>query len=318
MIGILLTNLGTPVSPASTDIRRYLAEFLSDPRVVEIPALIWQPILHGLVLRTRPKKTAKLYQKIWRSEGSPLLIYSVNLAQKLQQQLQSNYDKDITVELGMRYGKPSIAQALEKLKQKNIDKLIILPLYPQYSATTTASTFDAVMRVLKTWRYLSEFHFIQQYYDNADYLSAIVTSIQKQNNNKNFLLFSFHGLPKRSIALGDPYHQQCLKTAELIAKKLALTKEQWTVAFQSRFGRAEWLQPYCDQTLRELPKRGIKNVSVVCPGFSVDCLETLEEIAMQNRDVFLQAGGENFNYIPALNDGDEQVKMLANLMSTYL
>lgn len=314
MIGVLLANLGTPNAPTPSAVRHYLAEFLSDPRVVEIPKWLWQPILHAVVLRTRPQKSAKLYQKIWLSEGSPLLIYSQRLAKKLQQYLQQNNNQQIIVELGMRYGEPSMASALTKLKEQKTDSLIVLPLYPQYAAATTASTFDVLTQTLKTQRYLPELHFIRQYYDNADYISAIANSIRQQKFPNDFLLFSFHGLPKRSIAQGDPYHKQCLTTAKLIADKLQLGVEQWTTVFQSRFGRTEWLQPYCDQTLRELPRQGKRNVTVVCPGFPVDCLETLEEIALQNRDIFLQAGGESFNYIPALNDADEQVKMLAELI----
>jgi protoporphyrin/coproporphyrin ferrochelatase len=312
MIGVLLTNLGTPEQATTAAVRRYLAEFLADPRVVEIPKFIWRPILHGIVLRTRPKKSAALYKKIWLPEGSPLLIYSQRLTQNLQQYL---YNQNIIVELGMRYGTPSIATALEKLKQKNISSLIVLPLYPQYAAATTASTFDAVTKVLKTWRYIPKLNFIQEYYTDVSYISAVADSIKKYKPIDHFLLFSFHGLPKRSITLGDPYQQQCLATAQLIAEQLQLNSDQWQVAFQSRFGRTEWLQPYCDQTLRELPKRGIKHVSVVCPGFAVDCLETLEEIAQQNRAIFLQAGGKSFNYIPALNDTDKHINLLADLVT---
>jgi protoporphyrin/coproporphyrin ferrochelatase len=314
MIGVLLANLGTPTQATTTAVRRYLAEFLADPRIVEISKLIWLPILHGLVLRTRPQKSAKLYQKIWLPEGSPLLIYSQRLAKKLQLKLQQNHGGEVAIELGMRYGQPSIASALEKLKQKNIKKLIILPLYPQYSATTTASTFDAVAKTLKDWRYLPELHFIQQYYSESNYTNAVANSIKQHKPENNVLLFSFHGLPKRNTDLGDPYQQQCLTTAQTIAEKLQLPNDKWMTVFQSRFGRAEWLQPYCDQTLKELPKRGIKNISVVCPGFSVDCLETLEEIAQQNREIFLRAGGESFNYIPALNDNDEQINLLSELI----
>lgn len=308
--GILLANLGTPSAPTRKAVRKYLAEFLWDPRVVEIPRPLWWFILHGIVLRVRPKKSAKLYQQIWTAEGSPLLVYSQRLAVALQRQLQ---DKAIVV-LGMRYGEPSIENALNQLHEQRVDRIIVLPLYPQYSATTTASIFDAVAAAFKKWRYLPKLDFIQQYFDQPDYIQAITDSICQQYNPEHHLIFSFHGLPQRCVELGDPYQQQCQKTAELIAANLQLSKANYSVVFQSRFGAAEWLKPYCDVTLRELPKKGIKQVSVVCPGFAVDCLETLEEIAQQNREIFLQAGGEEFTYIPALNDSVAQVDILKKLI----
>lgn len=308
-IGVLLTNLGTPDAPTPSAIRRYLTEFLWDRRIVEIPRPIWWLILHGIVLRTRPRHSAKLYQKIWTSEGSPLLTNSLRLMQALKKHINGN----IIIALGMRYGNPSIPKALNELRQHNIDRLLILPLYPQYSATTTASTFDAVSNVLKSWRYIPDIKMISQYHTNPEYITSIANSIQ-QHHTTNHLLFSFHGLPQRFVDAGDPYQQQCYITAQQVTEKLQLPKESWSLAFQSRFGKARWLQPYCDSTLRTLPAQGKKNLTVICPGFAVDCLETLEEIAIQNRDIFLQAGGENFKYIPALNDSASHVTMLANLI----
>jgi ferrochelatase len=321
MIGVLLTNLGTPDAPTASAVRRYLTEFLSDSRVVEIPQFLWRPILHGIVLRFRPQRSAKLYQKIWMSEGSPLLVHSQRLAQKIQQELNAKFNKPVTVVLGMRYGNPSIPQALAELQQKNIQQLLVLPLYPQYSAATVGSTFDAVANVIKKWRCVPDLQFISNYYDDANYIAAVGNSIRRhwqQHGQNSHLLFSFHGLPKRCIDLGDPYQQQCQITAKLIADNLQLPQENWSMAFQSRFGRAEWLQPYCDKTLRELPKQGRKNIAVICPGFAVDCLETLEEIAMQNREIFLQAGGKHFAYIPALNDSDDQIRVLLELIAKKL
>lgn len=313
MIGILVTNLGTPASPTASALRKYLAEFLWDPRVVEIPRPLWWLILHGIVLRVRPKKSAQLYQKIWTPEGSPLLANSQKLVNQLNLQLTS-LSTEFKVVLGMRYGNPSIAAALAELKQHDVKQIIVLPLFPQYSAATTASTFDAITETVKNWRYIPSIKFISHYFDHASYIDAMAENIRAQHNSKHHLLFSFHGLPKRCIELGDPYQQQCQTTAKLIAEKLQLPPEQYSVAFQSRFGYAEWLQPYCDETLRSLPKQGIKRISVVCPGFAVDCLETLEEIAQQNREIFLNAGGETFHYISALNDTDTHAEFLTQLI----
>jgi len=331
MIGVLVTNLGTPDAPTPSALRRYLAEFLWDPRVVEIPRPLWWLILNGIVLRVRPKKSAQLYQKIWTPEGSPLLVNSRKLVNKLQNKisaetftstsmstgsrLPSRDDEGLfKVVLGMRYGNPSIKDALEELKQHNVEQIIVLPLFPQYSAATTAATFDAVTETIKTWRYIPSIKFISHYFDHTGYIDIVADSIRAQYNSNHHLVFSFHGLPKRCVELGDPYQQQCQTTAKLIAEKLQLSSEQYTVAFQSRFGYAEWLQPYCDETLRALPQKGIKHISVVCPGFAVDCLETLEEIAQQNREIFLNAGGESFNYIPALNANDKHIEFLTQLI----
>lgn len=315
--GILLTNLGTPSAPTKQALRKYLAEFLSDTRVVEIPKFLWWFILHGIVLRIRPKRSAALYKKIWQAGGSPLLVNS----QALTDNLQTALGKSATVLLGMRYGEPTIKKALDEFRKNKVERIIVLPLYPQYSAATTGSTFDKVVDILKGWRYIPELHFISHYYADKNYTQAIADTIREhwqQQGSDSYLIFSYHGLPKRCVELGDPYQQQCLSTTQLIAENLQLAPDKFKVVFQSRFGKAEWLQPYCDKTLCELPQQGIKNVTVICPGFSVDCLETLEEIAQENRELFLQAGGEKFHYIPALNDKSIQVKFLQELLSCHL
>ena len=316
-IGVLLANLGTPVAPEPAAVRKYLAEFLSDPRIIELPKLLWWFVLHGIILRIRPRRSAEAYAKIWTDEGSPLLAFSKKKAEKITALLAKKFDGSIKVELAMRYGEPSIQAGLEKLRQRNVDRLLIFPLYPQYSAATTASTFDAVADVLKTWRHLPELRIINHYHDHPDYISALANSIEKhwqQHTRPEKLLFSFHGLPRHYFLAGDPYHCECHKTARLVAEKLELDEELWQLTFQSRFGPREWLQPYTDATLKELAADGVKHVQVVCPGFSVDCLETLEEIDMQNRAFFTEAGGEEFSYIPALNDDDEHVQALCNII----
>ncbi|MCW5589060.1 MAG: ferrochelatase [Legionellales bacterium] len=310
MRGILLTNLGTPDAPTPPALRRYLAEFLSDTRVVEIPRIIWWPILHGIILRLRPQRSAKLYQSIWQEAGSPLLVYSRNI----QRQLQQQFGDDVIVELGMRYGNPSLADALTHLRAHQVTSLTVLPLYPQYSAATHATTFDKIASILKTWRFIPNISMIMGYHDQPQYIKACAQHIAKHcPSSIDLLVFSFHGLPERCVRLGDPYQQQCLHTAELIAKQLALSSNQWRVVFQSRFGKAKWLQPYCDKTLETLPSHGIKNIAITCPGFAADCLETLQEIQLENRHIFMEAGGESFHYIPALNAGENHIKALKSL-----
>ena len=310
-LGVLITNLGTPEAPTAKAVRRYLAEFLWDPRVVELPRPLWWLILHGIVLRFRPRKSAENYQRVWTPQGSPLLSISSDLVSKLQQ-------NDAKIVLGMRYGHPSIAEALEKLR--GVEKLIILPLYPQYSGATTGSTFDGIARVLQTWRQVPELSFISNYHDNRYYIEAIASSIREHWQAKGRaekLLFSFHGLPQRNIERGDPYQAQCLKTANLVAQALDLPESAWQVVFQSRFGAAKWLQPYCDKTLEVLPTQGIKSVDIICPGFAVDCLETLDEIARENEEIFIKAGGQRFEYIPALNSSAAQINLMTELIKTY-
>jgi len=318
--GILITNLGTPDAPTPSAVRRYLAEFLIDPRIVEAPRWIWWLVLHGVILRIRPKPVSKNYKKIWTDEGSPLLSISQKQQRLLQKAVSPHFKGKVKVELAMRYGNPSIKHALRNLKDAGAQRLLVLPLYPQYSATTTASTFDAIADELKTWRWIPEFRFIQHYHEHDFYIQAVVNSVssfQKINGVAEKLLFSFHGLPQRYLDSGDPYFCECHKTARLIAEKMGLKDEQWALAFQSRFGREEWLKPYADKTLIKWAEDGVKSVQVCCPGFSADCLETLEEIQVENRDYFLNAGGEKFEYIPALNDDAEHIGMMGQLIRQH-
>jgi len=318
--GVLLLNLGTPDSPTVSAVRRYLDEFLSDPRVIDKPRWLWWFILHGIILRLRPRRSAHAYQQVWTEQGSPLLTISQSQADKLQAQFNTKFPH-VLVELGMRYGSPSIDNALKKFKDKNINNLIILPLYPQYSATTTASTFDAVAKAFKKWRRLPSLHFVSHYHDKPEYIKTLANSIRetwKTEGQAEKLLFSFHGLPKSYLAAGDPYFCECQKTARLLAEELELDQEQWLITFQSRVGLEQWLTPYTDKTLIELASKGIKNIQVACPGFSADCLETLEEINMENRDIFIKAGGEQYHYIPALNDTPEHINMIASLIEPQI
>lgn len=320
-IGILLSNLGTPDAPTSAALRRYLAEFLSDPRVVDLPRPLWWLILHGIILRTRPAKSAKNYQKVWTPEGSPLLITTQRQSEKLGKLLNREGTEKIIIEVGMRYGNPSIAAAMERLRQQGAERVIVLPLYPQYSCATTASTLDAFGEWAKSQRSIPPFQFINSYHDHPLYINALAQTIEKSWQEKGrgeHLLFSFHGTPVRYQQEGDPYFAQCQTTAKRVAERLELKESQWRVTFQSRFGKEEWLQPYTDKTMEQLPKLGITSIDVICPGFSADCLETIEEIDQENREIFLHAGGEGFNYIPALNDQKLHVQMMAGLLRPWI
>lgn len=315
--GLLLVNLGTPDAPTAPALRTYLAEFLADGRVIEIPKIIWMFILHAIILRVRPKKSAAKYQTIWTKEGSPLLAISKRQAAALQTLLGNS----ATVKLGMRYGNPSIAKALREFQQEGVRKIIVLPLYPQYAAATTGSSFDAVTREIQHWRFVPELHFINNYCDHPLFIDALAASIQEdfeQHGKPDKLLLSYHGMPKRNLDLGDPYYCLCQKTTRLVAEKLGLPKEGYLTTFQSRFGYAEWLQPYTDATLEELAKSGVKNVAIISPAFSADCLETLEELAVENCEIFMHAGGEKYRYIPALNDRVDHINVMAQLVKTYL
>ena len=319
-LGILLVNLGSPDKPNTSSVRRYLAEFLWDHRVVDTQRWLWWLILHLVILRIRPKRSAMSYQKVWTDQGSPLVATSRLQTQAIEKALQKKFRGNVIVDLAMRYGKPSIRDGLNALRKAGARRLLILPMYPQYSATTTASVFDEVTRVLRDWRWLLDLRFINQYHDHPKYIAALANSIRQhwdQNGRAEKLLFSFHGIPQRYVDSGDPYYCHCLKTARLTAEALELEDEQWQVVFQSRFGREPWLQPYCDKTLQQLPSQGIKSVEVVCPGFSADCLETLEEIDVENRDLFLEAGGESFHYIPALNASDEHIDALSEVLTAH-
>jgi len=321
--GILLTNLGTPDEPTKPALKRYLAEFLSDPRVVDPPnKLIWWLALNLIILNIRPKKSAVNYAKIWNSlgPGSPLLNITQSQLEGVQQVLSKQHS-NLEFELGMRYGNPSISSALNKLRDKGCSKVIILPLYPQYSKTTTLSTLDAIDLELESWPSKPEIVFIEHYYQNKAYIQALNNSIkeyQAEHGKPDKLLISFHGIPQRYVDNGDIYYQHCMQTADLLAKSLDLQDDEWQASFQSIFGREEWTKPYTKDTLESLAKSGIENVQVVCPGFSADCLETLEEIDDENRGYFMQAGGKGFGYIPALNARNDHIDAIASVISDHL
>lgn len=314
-IGVLICNLGTPASYRTKDVRKFLRQFLSDGRVVEIPKIIWWFILNGLILTLRPSKSAKLYKSVWTKEGSPLLVLSKKLIQKIKLISGDHCE----VELAMRYGNPSMEDALLSLKNKNCRKLIVLPMFPQYSGTTTGSIFDEVTRVLSKWRWVPSLNFINSYHDNDDYIDALADSISGQIKkiSPQKIVFTYHGIPKRNFDLGDPYQCYCQKTTRLVAEKLNLKEDDYMTTFQSRFGPAEWLKPYTSDTMEALPSKGIKNVLVVAPAFSVDCLETIEEIDQENKEIFLKAGGEKFTYVPCLNDSDGQVNFFKKLIDKH-
>jgi ferrochelatase len=317
---ILLCNLGTPDAPTASAVRRYLAEFLSDRRVVEIPRLLWLLILHGIILRTRPAKSAKKYASIWTAEGSPLRVWTEKQSKLLGGYLGER-GHTVTVRYAMRYGTPSIASVLDELKAQGTTRILVLPLYPQYSGTTTASAQDAVYAWAKNVRSLPELRFVNRYHDDAGYIGALAKRVQEhwaRNGRPEKLVLSFHGVPRRTLALGDPYHCECLKTARLLGERLAVGKNDMLVTFQSRLGRAEWLQPYTEPTLIALAKQGIRKVDVMCPGFTSDCLETLEEVDMEVRAAFLVSGGTEFNYLPCLNDQHEWLAALSAIAIRHL
>lgn len=319
-LGILLVNLGTPDSPEPADVRRYLKEFLWDPRVVELPRPLWWLVLNLIILNTRPRRSAAAYRKVWTGEGSPLLDISLKQADALAAQLGAGQDNPVRVELGMRYGNPSITSAMGRLREAGARRILVMPLYPQYSASTTASTFDAVAATLARWRWLPELRFVNHYHDDTGYIDALAQSVRDYwaaHGEPDRLVMSFHGIPRDYFLAGDPYHCECHKTARLLAENLQLSEEQWQLTFQSRLGPRKWLEPYTDQTLQALPAEGIRNVHVICPGFSADCLETLEEINMENREFFLSAGGQQFGYIPCLNDQPRHINALAALVRRH-
>jgi ferrochelatase len=319
-LALLLVNLGTPDAPTTSAVRQYLAQFLSDPRIVALPRLLWQIILHGIILRVRPKRSAKAYASIWTEGGSPLMVISNKQRLALEKAIPPLFQGQVTVALAMRYGNPSIPDVLGVLREKNIQRLLVLPLYPQYSATTTASIFDAVTDELQRWRWIPEVRFIQHYQQEEAYIEVLsrqIATFREKQGSADKLLFSFHGIPEDYYLAGDPYPDECHNTAKQVASKLGLQNNQWQTAFQSRFGAQEWVKPYTDETLKQWGAEGIKSVQVVCPAFATDCLETLEEIAVENRNYFLQAGGESYSYIPALNDEPAHITMLANLLHRH-
>jgi ferrochelatase len=310
--GILLTNTGTPDAPTPGAVRRYLAEFLSDRRIVQLPRLIWLPILYGIILVVRPKRSAKLYHEIWTPEGSPMRVIMQRISEKLSGKL------NIPVELGMNYGNPSIRDGLASLCAQDVEKIIVLPLYPQFSHTTTSSTYDRVKAVTKNDMAFPPIISITSYAANTDYIHALAKRIQdtwKQGGRPDHLLISFHGIPERFVKAGDPYQTECETSARLLADALALKPEEWTLCYQSVFGYDKWLQPSTQALFESLPVAGVKKLDIICPGFATDCLETLEEIAKTGAESFLAAGGETFRYIPALNDTDEQIALLAQIAS---
>ena len=317
---VLLVNLGTPDAATPAALRRYLAQFLSDPRVVEIPRAAWLPILHGIILRVRPAKSAKKYESIWTPEGSPLQVWSTKQATLLRGYLGER-GHAVTVRHAMRYGNPSVASVLDELKAAGATRILVLPMYPQYSGPTTASAIDAVGDWARRVRHLPELRFVNRYHDDAGYIEALAQRALahwQTNGRGERLVLSFHGVPKRTLLLGDPYHCECLVTARLLGERLGLAAKQLVVTFQSRFGKAEWLQPYTEPTLVELAKQGVKSVDVMCPGFTADCLETLEEIDQEARAAFLAAGGDAFEYIPCLNDSHAWIAALAALAIRHM
>lgn len=326
LTGVLLTNLGSPDEANTSAVRRYLREFLSDRRVVEIPRLIWLIILHGIILRVRPAKSAKLYQSVWTDQGAPLIVNSEAQKEKIAKLVANKYGDNVIVDVAMRYGNPSIASVLRKFQQQGVNNLVVLPLYPQYAGPTTGSTFDAISAEIQQWRWVPSIHFLSSYHDNPLYISAlantIVEHIQKYGLPDKFV-FSYHGMPKLFQTWGDPYYDFCQITAKLLVEKLtleneALSADKFITTFQSRFGKAEWLQPYTDETLKQLPQQGDKHIAIISPAFSADCLETLEELEHENRDLFMAAGGEEYHYISALNDRDDHIDAMMSVIEPVL
>jgi ferrochelatase len=314
-VGVLLINLGTPDAPDAAAVRRYLAEFLSDPRVIEIPGIAWKPILHGIILRTRPRKSAHAYSQVWTNEGSPLAVFTRRQAEALRASLGHR----VTVEFAMRYGNPGIAGAIERMATAGCTRILAAPLYPQYCAATTATANDAVFGALARMRVQPALRTLPPYYDDPLYIEALRANLSRQLSALKFeperLLLSFHGMPQRTLELGDPYHCHCRKTARLLSEALG---REVDVAFQSRFGRAKWLQPATDATLAEYPRKGVDSVAVAAPGFSADCLETLEEIGIRGRETFQSAGGKRFALLECLNDSPESMAMLEQLTAREL
>jgi ferrochelatase len=315
--GVLLVNLGTPEAPTAKAVRPYLAEFLGDPRVIEYPRWLWQLILHGVILRVRPARSAHAYGHIWTPQGSPLRVGSEAVASRLQETLSALRPGPISVALAMRYGQPSVATQIERLQRDGVRRLLVLPMYPQYSATSTGSVLDAVADSIKQLRWPPELRIVNDYHDDPAHIEALAQSIERwwaTHGRGDKLLLSFHGIPERYVRAGDPYYDQCQTTAQRLRERLKLDAAQLMVSFQSRVGRERWLHPYTDATVRELAAAGIRKLDVACPGFAVDCLETLEEIAMQNRDFFVEAGGSELRYIPCLNDSAAQIDSMAQLV----
>lgn len=320
-VGVLITNLGTPDAPTQSALRRYLRQFLSDPRVVEVPRLLWWFILNLVILNIRPRRSAKAYASVWTERGSPLMFHTRDQCEALRERMQARHGSRVHVDFAMRYGEPSIERRLQAMQDAGVTRLLVLPLYPQYSAATTASTFDALAEDFRRRRWLPELRFINHYCDDPGYIEACAEQIRRhwlQHGRADKLILSYHGIPLRYLHNGDPYHCQCHKTTRLIAEALSLTDTEIMTCFQSRFGREEWLRPYTDETLKTLAADGTRSVQVFCPGFAADCLETIEEIGIENRDYFIEAGGENYQYIPALNAENSHMEALEHLVEAQL
>lgn len=319
--GVLLVNLGTPEAPTAPAVRRYLAQFLDDPRVIELPRFKWRPILYGIVLPLRPKRVAEAYRRIWSEEGSPLLSISRRQAAALEARLTERVGTNVKVALGMSYGEPAIPEALDELRRAGVSRVLLLPLYPQYSGSTVASVFDATVAALSGLRRVPELRTVHGYPVEPGYIDALAASVREYraaHGSGDLLLFSFHGVPQRYVDNGDPYYCECIWTAQRVAARLGLAEDEWRVTFQSRFGREQWLQPYTDATLESLGQSGLGRVDVICPGFAADCLETLDEIANENRELFEGAGGGALHYIPALNDRADHIEALADLAERHM
>lgn len=320
--GVILANLGSPTAPTSKGVKDFLLPFLSDPRVVDSPRWFWIPLLRGVIIPLRAPRVAKAYASVWTEHGSPLTVISNQQATALQHKLNSESEHDIHVELAMTYNEPSIKGAIAKLQHQGIEKIVVLPLYPQHSSSTTAAVFDAVNKAVIANKNVPDFRYVRQYSHETSYIQALADSIKEYSATNSceddYLVFSFHGIPKRFVSEGDPYQAHCEQTARDVALALGLTDEQWQLAYQSRVGREEWLKPYFDETLAALPDKGIKRIRVISPAFAADCLETLEEIDIENREVFLESGGESYHYVPALNEREDHIALMAELVEKQL
>lgn len=319
-LGVLLINLGTPAAPTAAALRPYLAEFLSDRRVVEIPPLVWKLILHGVILRVRPAKSAHKYASVWQKDGSPLAIYTQAQTNQLAARWQQRYGDGVVVRYAMRYGAPAVADVMAEMRAQGVTRFVVLPLYPQYAASSSGSALDAVCRALLKSRNMPEVHTIRHFHDDAGYIDALAQRIEQywaEHGRGDHLLMSFHGVPRYTLDKGDPYHCECHKTGRLLAERLGLDKSAYTVAFQSRFGKAEWIKPYTAERLEHFGLAKTRRLDVVCPGFVADCLETLEEIAMEGKETFLEAGGGEYHYIPCLNDSEGWIEALDRLVSQH-
>jgi len=311
----LLINTGTPDAPTPSAVRRFLAQFLTDRRVIDYPRWLWLPLLYGVILNVRPRRSARLYQRIWTDEGSPILTITQRLREKLQNEIAERTSTPVQMEIGMRYGNPSIAEALGRMQKANVSKIVVFPMFPQYSETTTGTALAAVFEEIQTWSERPSLQVIRDYHDQPSFLTALTESIRQNGDGDGKLLFSFHGIPQRYVQAGDPYEEQCKRTAELVTERLNLEPGSWLLAFQSRFGPEAWLQPYTDQVFTAWGQAGLEQVRVVCPGFAIDCLETLDEIQNEGRHIFVGAGGMNFQYIPALNDSVLHVRAIADIIT---